>query len=177
MVGNLIEGHAVSWFIIFVGGIILYYRICEKTFRDKLENIRRDLSEALDRSRYSLDENEELSEKEYAIKDRIDHLSYFLVRMTGPVQKQINDCSLFALAILIVEFLFISTKYFDLFPSENGYVVDLQYWTTLYFFIMMLLLSCEAYRIHGHFQFSTNCLERPDYLEPREDIKEIIDLL
>jgi len=84
---------SVAWFVAFIGGIVLFHRVYEKTFRDVLENIREGY-----KTRYEKDNSQgDLVE--------IENVTTALRYISRPVQTEVNRCAIWGMLILAAQAL------------------------------------------------------------------------
>jgi len=135
---NLLFGqYSILWFTIFVGGIIVYIRASEKTFRDKLENFRERYQQIKDDSRVT-----ELARS--AARETVVHSTYVLEGLSAPTQKELYRCAQLVIFILTVQVILISFE--GVIFQQEKQIQSLVYKALVFvFYILNIKLYISAF--------------------------------
>jgi len=140
------SGHyqgGVLWFIVFVGGVVLFHRTYEKTFRDKLENMREDYKHQLSIKQDKGDGRQwpvEPSDKARMYADTISHVTTLLEHLSEPIQKEVNSCAILSLIILTAHVFLLVMPSLTAVPYFEPFHLDSDRWHTAA--IIALYLAC-----------------------------------
>lgn len=132
---------SVAWFVAFVGGVVLFHRVYEKTFRDVLENIR----------------------EGYKIRDdlvKVENVTTALRYISRPVQMEVNRCAILGTLILAAQALLNLLNISRLSENYlNGWICFLQFLFTVGFAVGCAFLYKSAKHTYKHTKRSVEAID------------------
>jgi len=156
---------AVAWLIVFVGGVIVYIRGTEKTFRDNLEKSKERYYRIIeDIAPITLDNDKELDKNKITAvcKSAIDQIVDELEYLSNPTRTMLIMCAVVTLALLTTQIFFIL---FDIRCFHKMGSVSHWYPSSLiiFYFVCMYLYICA---------FRVNCMWREKVVDIETDFGE-----